>query len=177
MSHFFFNTSITTSFYPSFPPSQLNPLKPSFQRLFFHSLKTHTQPFSTTQLNKLPPTKPRKQQSHSTPPFPFFPFKQTMASRLLAHSSSTIIRASRPTSTILRCSNNNRTFQSSARLLQDVSATALPVRKPVGAFRGGYVCCFTILISLFIHYIYLSSDVPTHSSFLYSSLFTPQLTD
>ncbi|CAF9902836.1 MAG: hypothetical protein ALECFALPRED_000041 [Alectoria fallacina] len=54
-----------------------------------------------------------------------------MSSKILAPS----MRALRHTSALspLRTS---RTFRSSARL-QDATATSMPVRKPVGAFRGG----------------------------------------
>ncbi|KAM0803505.1 hypothetical protein BDR22DRAFT_32530 [Usnea florida] len=59
-----------------------------------------------------------------------------MAFKILAPS----IRAFRhpflsPSSTPLRASS--RTFRSSSPRLQDAAATAMPVRKPVGAFRGG----------------------------------------
>lgn len=55
-----------------------------------------------------------------------------MASKILAPS----LRAFRQTSPLspLRTS---RTFQSSARLQDATATTAMPVRKPVGAFRGG----------------------------------------
>lgn len=55
----------------------------------------------------------------------------TMASKILAPS----MRAFRQTST-LSPFRTFRTFQSSARL-RDATATTIPVRKPVGAFRGG----------------------------------------
>ncbi|KAK6007347.1 hypothetical protein QM012_006355 [Aureobasidium pullulans] len=61
----------------------------------------------------------------------------SMPARRLAASLST------PTMT-------RRSFQSSARLLE-VPAGAMPVRKPVGAFRGGYETIFSRLAAAAAH--------------------------
>jgi len=60
------------------------------------------------------------------------PNLEAMASRILTSGLRTLPSASAP------AARASRSFQSSARVLDALAAPALPVRKPVGAFRGGY---------------------------------------
>lgn len=74
---------------------------------------------------------PRHSLSPSTHPSNYRTHTYTMASRALSMPARRVAaRLSTPAMT-------RRSFQSSARLLE-VPVGAMPVRKPVGAFRGGY---------------------------------------
>jgi hypothetical protein len=74
----------------------------------------------------------------------------TMASRALSMPARRLATAASISTPAL----SRRSFQSSARMLE-VPAGVMPVRKPVGAFRGGYVA------SLYSPYSLLPCGFPT----------------
>lgn len=84
----------------------------------------------------------------------------TMSSRALSMPVRRLATAATITPALSR-----RSFQSSARMLE-VPAGVMPVRKPVGAFRGGYVLtCISFLLPLLrpsvspLHLPYLPASV------------------
>lgn len=60
-----------------------------------------------------------------------------MASRLVPTLSATSRTLSHSISPITAAIRSTRSFSSTSRLSDTVTTTALPVRRPVGAFRGG----------------------------------------
>jgi hypothetical protein len=81
-----------------------------------------------------------------------------MASRALSMPARRLATAASISTPAL----SRRSFQSSARMLE-VPAGVMPVRKPVGAFRGGYVASLLPLLPSTLRLPYLSASVSATS--------------
>jgi hypothetical protein len=125
---------------------------PAFRRSLLVMTPAESQPKPPTsaspkhhQLPDIPHSYP-KQSCH----IPHNQHTHTMASRALSMPARRLATAASISTPAL----SRRSFQSSARMLE-VPAGVMPVRKPVGAFRGGYVA------SLSSPYSLLPRDFPT----------------
>jgi hypothetical protein len=130
---------------------------PAFRRSLLVMTPAESQPKpptsaspNTTQHPDIPPSHP-KQSSHILRN----QHTHTMASRALSMPARRLVTSISSTPALSR-----RSFQSSARMLE-VPAGVMPVRKPVGAFRGGYDILLYPPLTLFYLATSLPCDFPT----------------